>query len=446
MLYASCARMTALRDNEDLTRIGPGTLMGNLMRQYWIPACLSSEIEADGPPLRLALLGERLIAFRDSAGRIGVMDHRCPHRCASLFFGRNEQGGLRCVYHGWKFDVDGNCIDMPNVPPEQDFKDRVKARRYPARERGGLVYVYMGARKELPPLPQIAATLCRPQDTAFSCRLRACNWLQAMEGDLDTSHFGFLHAGSVDPDDIDPALPDRFQVIDRAPSFHAIESPWGVASGAYRPADVGRLYYRFAHFVMPFWTLYPNGPLRDNVVTNVWVPMDDDHTMVFNITWTKRTPPLALTRNGKAIPGLGRTPQTLPNTTDWFGRWRLTTNAGNDYLIDREVQRTQSYTGITGVTQQDSAVTESMGAIVDRSLEHLAPSDRVIAMTRRRLLNAARALAETHAVPPLVDNPEAVLEARSGDVLAPAGQPWQAVYDEALRSALNPAEELNAAD
>ncbi len=144
---------------------------------------------------------------------------------------------------------------------------------------------------------------------------------------------------------------------------------------------------------MPFWTLYPNGPLRDNVVTNAWIPMDDDHTMVFNITWKKRTPPLAMMKDGKAITGLGRSPQTLPNSTDWFGRWRLTTNAQNDYQIDREVQRTQSFSGITGVTQQDMAMTESMGAIVDRTIEHLAPTDRMITMTRRRLLKAARAFA-----------------------------------------------------
>ena len=438
--------MTTVRDNEELTRVGPGTVMGNLMRQYWVPACLSSEIEVDGPPLRLALLGEKLIAFRDSAGKLGVFDHRCPHRCASLFFGRNELGGIRCVYHGWKFDIDGNCTDMPNVPPDQDFKDKVKARTYAARERGGLVYVYMGARKELPPLPEIEATLCRPDETAISCRLRECNWLQALEGDLDTSHFGFLHAGSVRPDSIDPDNPDRFQLLNRAPLFHVIDSPWGTACGSYRPADAGRLYYRFAHFAMPFWTLYPNGPLRDNVVANAWIPMDDDHTMVFNITWKKRTPPLALMKDGKAITGLGRSPQTLPNSTDWFGRWRLTTNAQNDYLIDREVQRTQSFSGITGVTQQDMAMTESMGAIVDRTIEHLAPTDRMITMTRRRLLNAARAFAETNTIPPLVDNPEAVRRARSGDLLAPEEQPWQDVYEEAFRSILNPIEPLRATE
>ena len=137
--------MLTAANNEMLTRVGPGTPMGNLMREYWIPACLSSELKADGEPLRLMLLGEQLIAFRDTEGRIGVMEHRCPHRCASLFFGRNEEGGLRCVYHGWKFDVEGNCLDMPNVPPAQDFKDRIKAKAYRVVERAGIVWTYMGA-------------------------------------------------------------------------------------------------------------------------------------------------------------------------------------------------------------------------------------------------------------------------------------------------------------
>src|SRR3982751_967532 len=132
------------KDSEDLVRVGPDTIMGELMRQYWIPAAMSAELKADGDPMRLALLGEKLIAFRDSSGRVGIMDHKCPHRCASLFLGRNEENGIRCIYHGWKFDVAGNCVDMPSVPPAQDFKDKVKARAYKAVDRNGILWVYMG--------------------------------------------------------------------------------------------------------------------------------------------------------------------------------------------------------------------------------------------------------------------------------------------------------------
>ena len=190
--------MLSVEESTLLTRVGPGSTMGDFMRQYWIPAAKSSELVADGAPVRLMLLGEQLIAFRDSAGRVGVMDHRCPHRCASLFFGRNEEDGLRCVYHGWKYDVDGICLDMANVPPHQDFKDKVRAKAYPACERNGVVWTYMGPRKEPPPLPAIEAALMPVGKTAITFVQRECNWLQAIEGDIDTSHFGFLHAGHLD--------------------------------------------------------------------------------------------------------------------------------------------------------------------------------------------------------------------------------------------------------
>ena len=142
--------MTNAIESEQLTRVGPGTMMGELMRQYWLPAVKSSEVLAGGDPLRLMLLGEQLIAFRDHAGRVGVMDHRCPHRCASLFYGRNEEGGIRCVYHGWKYDADGNCIDMPNLTPEQDFRQKVHAKAYKVTERAGVIWVYMGRAGERP--------------------------------------------------------------------------------------------------------------------------------------------------------------------------------------------------------------------------------------------------------------------------------------------------------
>src|SRR5262249_40856175 len=165
--------------------------MGQLMRQYWVPAALSSEVVADAAPTRLMLLGEKLIAFRDSQGRVGVMDHACPHRCASLFFGRNEGSGLRCAYHGWKFDVEGNCLDMPNVPPRHAFPQKVKAKAYPVVERSGLVWAYMGAREVPPPLPVLEPLLLPGEERNLFCVQRECNWLQALEGDIDTSHFGF---------------------------------------------------------------------------------------------------------------------------------------------------------------------------------------------------------------------------------------------------------------
>src|ERR1700761_8335374 len=216
--------MTNAIESEELTRIGPGTPMGQLMRQYWIPAARSSEVPAKGDPLRLMLLGEKLIAFRDSAGRVGVMDHRCPHRCASLFFGRNEEAGIRCVYHGWKFDADGNCVDMPNLPAEQDFKQKVRAKAYRSVERAGLIWVYMGPRQEAPRMPEIEATSLDETELQTMFAQRECNWLQALEGDIDTSHFGFLHVGSVRPDQVGDDDMLKYQVGNRAPSYHVADT------------------------------------------------------------------------------------------------------------------------------------------------------------------------------------------------------------------------------
>jgi len=412
--------------------------MGALMRQYWVPACLSSELVADNDPLRLALLGEKLIAFRDSAGRVGVFDHRCPHRCASLFFGRNEQGGLRCAYHGWKFDTAGNCLDMPNVPADQDLRAQVTAKAYRAAERNGLVYVYMGERVEAPPLPEIEALTAPPGEMALFCRMRECNWLQALEGDIDTGHFTFLHVGQVEADDVDPNHMERFQLIERAARYHVRPTDWGAMYAAYRPAQPGNYYYRFAHFVMPFWTLFPNGPLNTNILAQGWVPMDDTHTMVFTLMWKGATPPLLVDRNGEPLPHLFRESPMQPNTTDWIGRWRTVANQDNDYLIDRDMQRTVSFSGISGLFPQDSAMTESMGEIVDRGLEHLVPSDWMIVATRRRLYEAAWALCEHGATPPLVDDPEKSSTVRSGEIIAPASRDWLEAYEDAFADARHP--------
>jgi phenylpropionate dioxygenase-like ring-hydroxylating dioxygenase large terminal subunit len=246
--------MSDPEDADDLTRVGPGTPMGGFFRRYWLPALKSSELIADGDPVRFVLLGEKLLAFRDSAGRVGVMDHRCPHRCASLFFGRNEEGGLRCVYHGWKFDVEGNCLEMANVPAHQDFRHKVKAKAYKAAERNGLVWVHMGGREEAPALPAFEAYLLPESEVTIDFALRDCNFLQAIDGEIDTSHFGFLHLGSVTPDDAPDDELFRIQIVNRTPEYYFEDTPWGMMYAAYRPASGGRDYWRFGHFLFPCLT------------------------------------------------------------------------------------------------------------------------------------------------------------------------------------------------
>ncbi len=430
--------MTTAQESEVLVRVGAQTPMGKLMRQYWIPACLSTELTGGGAPMRLLLLGEKLIAFRDGSGRVGIMDHRCPHRCASLFFGRTDEDGIRCVYHGWKFDVNGQCLEMPNLPPAQDFSRKVKARAYPARERNGLVWVYMGPRDCPPPMPQFEPTMLDGQAVAYRVFQRECNWLQALEGDIDTSHFGFLHTGAVNVADLDPDEPSRHVYIHRAPEYHVQDEQWGTSYCAYRPAGPGQTHYRVAHFLLPFWTYPPEGNFGDNIITQAWVPMDDTHTMVFHITWKPRPVPPRALKEGKTIPGLESRYDYLPNTTDWYGRWRFVANRENDYLLDRDAQARESYSGLTGVSIQDQAITESMGGVTDHTFEHLAPSDRMIAATRRRLLMAAQALVDKAQTPPLVDDPENALAARGGSYVADATPDWQRTYREQIDLAVDP--------
>jgi phthalate 4,5-dioxygenase oxygenase subunit len=271
---------------------------------------------------------------------------------------------------------------------------------------------------------------------------RECNWLQALEGDIDTSHFGFLHAGSVNAADLDLCEPSRFAILDKRPDYHVTESEWGTTYAAHRPADPGQTFYRVAHFLFPFWTYLPEGVFRDNVIAQAWVPMDDTHTMVYQLAWKKRSPPARSLKEGRMIPGLEPKYDYLPNTSDWYGRWRFVANRENDYLIDRDAQRTVSFTGITGVSIQDQAITESMGGITDHSWEHLVPSDRMITATRRRLVKAALALEKDGAIPPGVDNPEICLAARAGSFVAPKEVPWRHAYSKELAAALNPTQRL----
>ena len=428
-------------DSAELTRVGPGTVMGEFMRQYWMPAAMSSELKADREPLRLMLLGEKLVAFRDSSGQVGILDHRCPHRCASLFLGRNEDSGIRCVYHGWKFDVRGNCVDMPNVPIHQNFKDKVHAKAYRCVERNGLIWIYMGREQQAPPpLPNIEANLTRGSEVW--CLQRECNWLQALEGDIDTSHVGFLHVGMLQPDDLPEDHPMRPTVVNRAPEYEVRNTEWGAMYGGYRLNDDGLMSWRVAHFMFPFWTQTPNARFSTRAIARAWVPMDDEHSMLFDISGgvDEGNPAYISTRrNGEP---LYEKFEYEPNTSDWYGRWRCRDRRHNDWGIDRESQRKGTqYTGIANITIQDQAVTESMGPITDHAFEHLAPTDQMIARTRRRLLMATRAWRDKGALPPGANEPDVFMGARAGSFLHdPAVS-----LDEAYQAQLAKAVRWNAA-
>ncbi len=438
----STAESPLVKDNEDLTRVGPGTVMGALMRQYWLPALKSSELEAGGAPVRLLLLGEKLVAARSPKGVVSVLDHRCPHRNASLFFGRNEEGGMRCVYHGWQFDETGQCVEMPNVVDGERFRQRVRATAYRAQERHGVVWVFMGDPAKVPPLPGLEILDAEEGDIEFEWAQRECNYLQSLEGDIDTSHLAFLHLGSIEPDDLRDDDTMKYVVANRVPQFEVTETPWGTSYCATKVADNGERYLRFANFIFPFWTQAPQGEFATNVMARAWVPMDDTHTMSVTMLWKKRPQSFMPMRDGSDLPGAAEL-QLQPNTTDWLGRFRTVQNMANDYQIDREAQRSgRIFCGIENIGVQDQAVTESMGEITDRAREHLVPSDLMIARTRRRLLQAARAFEATGKLPPGVDDPGIYRMARSGDMLVPSHASWKETYASQIESAVRLAPSL----
>ncbi|MGH7991969.1 MAG: Rieske 2Fe-2S domain-containing protein [Limisphaerales bacterium] len=397
-------------ENQFLTRVGPGTPMGSLMRRYWIPVLQSTDLpEREGPPLRVRLLCENLVAFRNSAGQVGLIDHVCPHRCASLFFGRNEENGLRCLYHGWKFDIEGRCVDIPNEPPGSKFNEQIRVTAYPCVEKNSIIWTYLGPDcGKPPPLPELGWALVGTERRGALRYQRACNWLQAMEGDFDSSHLSFLHL-AFDPKLQGPAGDTKAGIdyyrniarMDKQPLLEVKDTDVGVMYGARRDAGDDKYYWRVTQFMLPFYTSVPSysGKNRDKV----WVPLDDEHTMVWETHWSS-------TRELSAEEQKGWKDRVgpsgfLPDTDDWLGRFRFAANADNDFLQDRERQKNFNFSGMENVTPiQDGAMQESMGAIVDRTKEHLGASDAAIAWMRRRLLNAAKELAKNK-IPPGVGNP-----------------------------------------
>ncbi len=402
--------------------------MGELLRQYWMPVMQSDELaEPDCAPLRVKLLGEDLIMFRDSSGRVGLLEDHCAHRGASLFFGRNEEDGLRCVYHGWKYDVTGKCVDMPNEPSESNFKDKVRQGAYPCAEYGGMIWTYMGPRSTPPALPKLEWALVPPNQRSLSPVVRECNWVQALEGDIDTAHLYFLHARLNAEEDRGPQNDNGVYHDDRHPRLHLTDTPYGLMYGAQRTEDEDHYYWRITQFMFPIHSLFPPGGFV-GVPGHIWVPLDDYNTMVWSVSWNPLEP-------------LARRPQLqgpnwsqfLPATSDGMGRWRSTINKTNDYMIDREAQRTATFTGIPSIPMQDQAVTESMGPIADRTSEHLGTTDATIIQVRRKLINAAKALRDHGTIPPGVDEPD-LYAVRSASMILPKDANWIEATQEQLKA------------
>ena len=377
--------MLTQEENELLAHVSPGTPMGNYLRCFWQPILLASELPApDCDPVRVRVLGERLVAFKDSDGKIGLLDEVCPHRRVSLFWGRNEQSGLRCVYHGWKFDTGGNCIDMPSEPEEYEFKRRVQTTAYPAQEYGGLIWAYLGPKDQQAELPELEWARVPDSYRYITKRVQENNYLQAIEGGIDSSHISFLHRRfQGGPLRGGPAR--DYALTDTSPRFTVNRTDYGLLIGARRDAENDSYYWRITQFLLPGYTMIPGSvDLSTPIGGHIWVPADDGQTWTYSLSWHPTRPitdeELADYKSGTSI------------HTEVDARYIPIRNGSNDYQIDRDAQRTKSFTGIKGINEQDQAMQESMGLLVDRSLERLGTSDTAVIAMRRVLLNGCKQL------------------------------------------------------
>jgi nitrite reductase/ring-hydroxylating ferredoxin subunit len=406
--------MLSKQDNEVLCRVGPGTPMGNLMRHYWIPAFVSSELEVDGWTRRVRLLGEDLIAYRDTDGRVGVVDENCPHRGSSMIFARNEEGGVRCAYHGWKFDCTGACVDMPSEGELSNFKDKVRIKAYPARERNGIVWVYMGSEKNPPELPEIEINLDgaprRREGVPFKY-VRQCNWAQALEGDIDTVHTPFLHSRL--------GIEISTRMTDKNPHLEVVNVPQGFMYGSrYQASDYN--LWRITYFVMPFYTyLHDNGGGG-----KVWMPIDDYNTLIME--WSPSRP-TSMPRDYDDLANMGSARQPWGYKPDdpmipW-GNWRLKADVDNEWRRDRSLEKTKLFLGIYSNPLQDSAVQVTMGQIYDRTREYLGTTDKAIIAFRRTMIQAAKALRDRNELPPNATDPS-LFRLRGTEIQIPKDQNW----------------------
>src|SRR5947199_1885354 len=390
--------MLRREQNELLTQTGPGTPGGLRFRRYWIPALLASELpENDSPPVRVKLLSERLLAFRDTQGRYGLIDEFCAHRGVSLWFGRNEENGLRCPYHGWKYDVTGQCVEVPSEPAESGYCKRIKLKSYPLIERGGVLWTYMGVPEKQPPLPEFEFALVRSEQRHVAKRVQESKWLQALEGGIDSSHVSWLHRGELNSDPLfKGAKGNRYNLSDARPVFEVVESAGGLHIGARRNAEGGHYYWRITQWVMPAFTMIaPRG--NHAVHGHFWIPIDDENSLVWSYDYhpiLELTPAeLDAMRDGKGI-----------HVRYVSGTFRPLANRDNDYLIDRAAQKAgRTFSGVEGIAMQDASLQESMGPIVDRTKENLVSTDNGIIMARHRLLRAVKASTDQGLTPPRVD-------------------------------------------
>ncbi len=416
--------MLSAADNDTLTLTGALTPMGQYFRRFWQPVALSSELPAaDGPPLRLTVLGEDLVAFRDSEGRVGVFDRRCPHRGADMYYGRNEECGLRCVYHGWKFDVAGKAVDLPNVPAGARHHETMRIKAYPTREYGEIVWAWMGPAERMPEVPRLEFGLLPAANRYVMKQLIECNWAQVLEGDLDTSHFSFLHmpAPSV-PSNENPDAPAdarrlRWIRQDPMPRFQILDHDVGFVVGGARKADEEGIYWRMTQFMLPSHGTGPSTLPGETYYGFTVVPITDHKSWIYCYGWNPDRE-IGTEERAKLRKGHGIIAEVGP------GHIPLR-NRSNDFQIDRAVQKSQTFTGVKGLAEQDLMIQQSQGFIADRTRENLTATDAAVVRFRRTVLSAANALAAGEE-PSAPWNPEAYCT-RPGSWFAAEGTDFEDV-------------------
>jgi phthalate 4,5-dioxygenase oxygenase subunit len=415
--------MLTAEENDLLCRVEGDAPMGQLMRRYWIPACMIEEVAApDGPPARVRMLGEDLVAFRDTTGRVGVLGEHCPHRRASLLLGRNEECGLRCLYHGWKMDVDGNVLEIASEPPESPLPQKVKHIAYPTREAGGFVWVYMGPPADMPEFEVPAFAPTADTRVAIVKVQVDCNWAQILEGAIDSAHSSSLHST-----DIPPGSSDQTMAVggvwarptnDKSPRIQVQRTNYGMRYAAIRRPIANAAtndYVRITTFVAPITVLIP--PNNVYSLANINVPMDDTHTMFYFIAWSNWGPGVeteAFREFCGARIGI-----------DLDDRYRRRRTRDNNFLQDREAMKRGDHTGIVGIPNQDMAMWETMGPIADRTHERLGTSDSAIVHFRRIMLDAVKRSASGEPAIGTTDPHIPHAELRSFEGIVPKATNWR---------------------
>jgi phthalate 4,5-dioxygenase oxygenase subunit len=403
--------MLSHEDNETLVRVGPGTTMGELFRLYWLPFMPSADLEKDGQPQTVRLLGETLVAFRDSDGKVGLVDHVCPHRGTPMVFARNEDCGLRCVYHGWKFDVGGKVVDMPAEPVRSRLKERVKIKSYPCVERNGMIWTYMGPENEAdrPALPNLEWNLVSEANVVVTVRVQECNWLQALEGEIDSAHAPILHGRIDDGGSIDQWVAKR----DLRPTFECMRQDFGMSIASRRVFDENTLYWRVNQFILPFYTLVPPQSKYPELSGHAWVPIDDENTLCIMFSYHPSQPMYEQSRkifleghNGRETGHASVKSYDDKGPLVPYGRYVTKFRRDTGYQFNAEAQRTTWFSGLPGLWIQDAACQSGIARVYDRTKENLCTSDTGIAMTRRVLLEIAGAFRDSGVKPNRFADPD----------------------------------------